>query len=112
MYIKNLFFVSTKLLILVIVLLLSFLFISCSSDGSSDESSEDGGIVTSRIKNENSNHSISDYENAGLKKPKSGSYSSGILYFSGGSLFTLFLLSIFAVEVAPNLSSLYFLDVP
>ena len=71
MYIKNLFFVSTKLLILVIVLLLSFLFISCSSDGSSDESSEDGGIVTSRIKNENSNHSISDYENAGLKKPKS-----------------------------------------
>ncbi len=63
MHIKKILFIS--------IISLSFLLISCSGETSGDENSEDGGIVTSRILNENSNHSISDFENAGLKKPKS-----------------------------------------
>ncbi len=62
MHIKNILLIS--------MISLSFTLISCG-ETSGDENSEDGGIVTSRILNENSNHSISDFETAGLKKPKS-----------------------------------------
>tara|TARA_B100001996_G_scaffold332195_1_gene281199 strand:- start:788 stop:1294 length:507 start_codon:yes stop_codon:yes gene_type:complete len=61
MYIKKILFIS----------IISLLLISCGSDTSGNEDSDDGGIVTSRILNETSNHSISDFETAGLKKPKS-----------------------------------------
>ena len=59
MHIKNILFIS----------MISLLLISCGGEAS--ENSDDGGIVTSRVLNENSSYSISDFENAGLKKPKS-----------------------------------------
>jgi len=62
MHIKNILLIS--------MISLSFLLISCG-ETSGEENSGDDGIVTSRILNENSNHSISDFETAGLKKPKS-----------------------------------------
>jgi len=61
---------------LVQIILFSFLNISiilaCSGGGESqDLVSDDGGIVTSRVINENSTHTIADFVSAGLKKPKS-----------------------------------------
>lgn len=61
---------------LVQIILFSFLSISiilaCSGDEESQALvSDDGGIVTSRVINENSTHAIADFVSAGLKKPKS-----------------------------------------
>ena len=50
---------------------MSLSLIACGDASSENGNSDDGGIVTSRIMNESSNHSISDFETAGLKKPKS-----------------------------------------
>lgn len=53
----------------------SFLIISCSSDsessGETSTTSEEGGIVTSRILNPGKTYTIANFEAAGLKKPKS-----------------------------------------
>ena len=49
---------------------MSLSLIACGDASSENGNSDDGGIVTSRIMNESSNHSISDFETAGLKKPK------------------------------------------
>tara|TARA_Y100001970_G_C13917354_1_gene691657 strand:+ start:179 stop:694 length:516 start_codon:yes stop_codon:yes gene_type:complete len=54
------------------IILLTFFIVSCG-DSASDESSgkNESGIITSRIINEQSIYNISDFESAGLKKPKS-----------------------------------------
>ena len=57
-----------KLIILITVLTI----LSCSENNVEENSSKnESGIVTSRIANEGSNYIISDFESAGLKKPKS-----------------------------------------
>jgi hypothetical protein len=57
-----------------ILIILSIVILIVGCGGNSDElslSEEDGGILTSRIINEQSTYAISDFEAAGLKKPKS-----------------------------------------
>ena len=57
-----------------ILIILSIVILVAGCGGNSDElslSEEDGGILTSRIINEQSTYAISDFEAAGLKKPKS-----------------------------------------
>jgi hypothetical protein len=56
-----------------ILIILSIVILIVGCGGNSDElslSEEDGGILTSRIINEQSTYAISDFESAGLKKPK------------------------------------------
>ena len=61
-----------KLLTLLILIATLILFTGCSSNSDElDLISEDGGILTSRITNEGSIYVIADFEEAGLKKPKS-----------------------------------------
>ena len=61
-----------KLLTLLILIATLILFTGCSINSDElDLSSEDGGILTSRITNEGSIYVIADFEEAGLKKPKS-----------------------------------------
>ena len=64
---------SQKFIQLALVIFLNIsIILSCSGTESSENSeAEDGGIITSRVMNENSTHVISDYVSAGLKKPKS-----------------------------------------
>jgi len=45
--------------------------LSCGDSAGSNSSSGDDGIVTSRVVNESNTYSISVFEEAGLKKPKS-----------------------------------------
>ena len=47
-----------------------FLF-ACGESSSDQSSTNEDGIITSRIINGNNTYSISHYEEAGLKKPKS-----------------------------------------
>ena len=57
---------------LILIVALSFITIlSCGDSADSSSSSGDEGIVTSRVVNESSTYSISAFEEAGLKKPKS-----------------------------------------
>ena len=61
-----------KLLTLLILIATLIVFTGCSSNSDElDLISEDGGILTSRITNEGSIYVIADFEEAGLKKPKS-----------------------------------------
>ncbi|MEC7921762.1 MAG: DUF6810 family protein [Chloroflexota bacterium] len=60
-----------KNILLISIISMSLSLIACGDASSENGNSDDGGIVTSRIMNESSNHSISDFETAGLKKPKS-----------------------------------------
>jgi len=64
---------SQKFIQISLLLLLNVsIILACSgSEDSDDLDSEDGGIITSRVMNENSTHAIDDYVVAGLKKPKS-----------------------------------------
>ena len=64
--------IKKNLLISLLILVSMSALLACSGEeDSEDSSSEDGGIVTSRVMNENSTHLIADYVGAGLKKPKS-----------------------------------------
>tara|TARA_B100001029_G_scaffold179535_1_gene189426 strand:+ start:3981 stop:4493 length:513 start_codon:yes stop_codon:yes gene_type:complete len=60
-----------KNILLILIISISFALISCGDGSSENGNSDDGGIVKSRTMNETSNYSISDFETAGLKKPKS-----------------------------------------
>ena len=58
--------------ILITIILMPALFLFACGEISSDQSStNEDGIITSRIINGNNTYSISHYEEAGLKKPKS-----------------------------------------
>ena len=59
-----------KINTLILVTSLSIITIlGCGNNDNSSSSEE--GIVTSKVINEENNYSISDFEGAGLKKPKS-----------------------------------------
>jgi hypothetical protein len=45
--------------------------IACGSSEGQDLTTEDGGVLKSRVINPSDIHTISDFEIAGLKKPKS-----------------------------------------
>jgi|TARA_B100001971_G_C17988513_1_gene431091 hypothetical protein len=63
---------KNKLLTLLILISTLILFTGCNSNSNElDQSSENDGILTSRITNEGSVYVIADFETAGLKKPKS-----------------------------------------
>ena len=61
-----------KLKIFFITILLSVMFVfACGESDSGESNTNEDGIVTSRIINNDMVHSIADFETAGLKKPKS-----------------------------------------
>ena len=61
-----------KLKIFFITVLLSVMFIfACGESDSGESNTNEDGIVTSRIINNDMVHTIADFETAGLKKPKS-----------------------------------------
>ena len=61
-----------KLKIFFITVLLSVMFIfACGESDSGESNTNEDGIVTSRIINNDMVHTIADFEKAGLKKPKS-----------------------------------------
>ncbi len=61
-----------KLKIFFITILLSVMFIfACGESDSGESNTNEDGIVTSRIINNDMVHTIADFETAGLKKPKS-----------------------------------------
>ena len=62
---------KNKFLTLLILIVTLILFTGCGNSDELELNSEEGGILTSRIKNEESIYVISDFETAGLKKPKS-----------------------------------------
>lgn len=61
-----------KLKIFFITILLSVMFVfACGESDSGESNTNEDGIVTSRIINNDMVHTIADFETAGLKKPKS-----------------------------------------
>ena len=61
-----------KLKIFFITVLLSVMFIfGCGETDTSESNTNEDGIVTSRVINNDIIHTITDFEDAGLKKPKS-----------------------------------------
>lgn len=61
-----------KLKIFFITILLSVMFVfACGESDSGESNTNEDGIVTSRIINNDMVHTIADFEAAGLKKPKS-----------------------------------------
>ena len=61
-----------KLKIFFITVLLSIMFIfGCGETDTSESNTNEDGIVTSRVINNDMVHTIADFEAAGLKKPKS-----------------------------------------
>ena len=61
-----------KLKIFFITILLSVMFVfACGESDSGESNTNEDGIVTSRIINNDMVHTIADFEKAGLKKPKS-----------------------------------------
>ena len=62
--------VKLKLFFITILLLVMFIF-ACGENNSSESNTNEDGIVTSRIINNDILHTITDFEAAGLKKPKS-----------------------------------------
>ena len=61
-----------KLKIFFITVLLSVMFIfGCGETDTSESNTNENGIVTSRVINNDMVHTIADFEAAGLKKPKS-----------------------------------------
>ena len=61
-----------KLKIFFITVLLSVMFIfGCGETDTSESNTNEDGIVTSRVINNDMVHTIADFETAGLKKPKS-----------------------------------------
>ena len=61
-----------KLKIFFVTVLLSVMFIfACGESDSGESNTNEDGIVTSRIINNDMLHTIDDFEAAGLKKPRS-----------------------------------------
>ena len=60
-----------KNILITISLMAAFFLFACGESSSGQSSTNKDGIVTSRIINENNTYAISNYEEAGLKKPKS-----------------------------------------
>ena len=61
-----------KLKLFFITILLSVMFVfACGESDSGESNTNEDGIVTSRIINNDMVHTIADFETAGLKKPKS-----------------------------------------
>ena len=61
-----------KLKIFFITILLSVMFVfACGESDSGESNTNEDGIVTSRIINNDMVHTIADFETAGLKKPRS-----------------------------------------
>ena len=61
-----------KLKIFFITILLSVMFIfGCGETDTGESNTNEDGIVTSRVINNDMVHTITDFEEAGLKKPKS-----------------------------------------
>ena len=60
-----------KNILITISLMAAFFLFACGESNSDQSSTNEDGIVTSRIINENNTYAISNYEEAGLKKPKS-----------------------------------------
>ena len=61
-----------KLKIFFITILLSVMFVfACGETDTSESNTNEDGIVTSRVINNDMVHTIADFEAAGLKKPKS-----------------------------------------
>ena len=62
--------VKLKIFFITILLLVMFIF-ACGESDSGESNTNEDGIVTSRIINNDMVHTIADFETAGLKKPRS-----------------------------------------
>ena len=62
--------VKLKIFFITVLLSVSFIF-SCGETDTGESNTNEDGIVTSRVINNDIVHTITDFEDAGLKKPKS-----------------------------------------
>ena len=62
--------VKLKIFFITVLLSVSFIF-GCGETDTGESNTNEDGIVTSRVINNYIVHTITDFENAGLKKPKS-----------------------------------------
>ena len=62
--------VKLKIFFITVLLSVSFIF-GCGETDTGESNTNEEGIVTSRVINNDIDHTITDFEDAGLKKPKS-----------------------------------------